>query len=899
MKKLFLFLSAALLIFSALTSCGKYENQLHGLEVRVSELEDEKISSINEQITNINNSIADLGLLRTNIASAMQELTEKGEDITDLQNADKALEERIKALEEFKETVLSNYATKEYVDANSATKDWISATFLTLEQFQQTSELLATLSQKIGTIIDETLPDAIENLKTWVSTQLKGYYTIAEADAKIKVLQDQLDECGPERIQELSDSIKIAMTAIEQAKKDITSEYKAAISEAISANGGYITETIKSKFDDIDGKITALGLRIDAVEATLTAIQGRIQSITFIPEVAGNGAYADYTVDDAKPVGNPTFKDVTLKYRIAPAAKAKDLTVLNTSFYYTSVVLPGTKAVKENSISAKAVSVVDETDGIVAVTIAGEDLTSVELANGFIDGKDPKSDKNMISVSLAVRTSIEDLCSAYADLYAKRYVPVKSVAFAPATPARLAIDGSANLSSYLVFNPAEASNQDVVWSSSDPTVATVSSTTGEITPVSSGTTTIKATSVDNAGAYAEIEITVVIPVESVSLGKDSGKTIELVIPVGSHDALTYQFSATVLPADATDKTVTWVCECTTHPANKIHIDQNGLLTAEKEGSATITVYSNDDNTIKDQCTVTVSKETAVETITFKPETPTTVETGSTLDLSEYVTVNPAGATNKTLTWSSDKPALATVDATTGVVTPVALSPNGAPGDITITAKATDGSNVSGTKVIRVVAPTVHVTGISLGDDSQKTISGYIAEGPGKDIYTKTLIAKITPDNADNKNIIWTIEPVNVNPAATDYSVTNGTVAIKAAGTYKVIAKSEDKELKDSCYFDITKVSLKFADDTKKTFDPGSTYDFGAKLTVTPSSLKSSVTWELPEDLKAVASLSSTGVLTVSSPVANPLNNKDLKVNLKVSDSLTVTTSIKISINKSK
>ncbi|MCQ2173540.1 MAG: Ig-like domain-containing protein [Bacteroidales bacterium] len=427
-------------------------------------------------------------------------------------------------------------------------------------------------------------------------------------------------------------------------------------------------------------------------------------------------------------------------------------------------------------------------------------------------------------------------------------------------------------------------------------MAAVSKTTGNITPFKTGKTTITATSLDNPEAKAKFEVEVIIPVSSVSLGIDSRKSLEILIPLGQSADITRQFSVTVLPENATDKTVIW--SCTDNEGHKVQIDKDGLLTVDKTAKTqevTVTVSSKDGKK-SDQCTVSIVKETAVTAINFPPATPNTVEMGQTLNLNSYAEVKPDDATNKTLTWSINKTGLATIDATTGVVTPVALSPAGAEGDITVTATATDGSGVSKDFKIRVVAPTVHVTSISLGSDSGKTMSGYIAEGAGNDTFTYTLNATIVPDNADNKGIDWSIEPVNVNPGP-DYSVTNGAVSIKTAGLFKVVATSKDGALKDSCYFNITKYSLAFAGDTQKAFGPGATYDFSAKLTVTPSSLKSSVTWELEEALKAVASISSTGYLTVNPTVGSKVNNKALTVKLKVSESLTIKTSINITVNK--
>ena len=88
-----------------------------------------------------------------------------------------------------------------------------------------------------------------------------------------------------------------------------------------------------------------------------------------------------------------------------------------------------------------------------------------------------------------------------------------------------------------------------------------------------------------------------------------------------------------------------------------------------------------------------SATTLVTGITLN-KTSTTIAKGSTETLS-VSSVTPDDATDKTVTWSSDNESVATVDATTGVVTAVAM------GTANITATAHDGSGVSATCAVTV------------------------------------------------------------------------------------------------------------------------------------------------------------------------------------------------------
>jgi len=92
-------------------------------------------------------------------------------------------------------------------------------------------------------------------------------------------------------------------------------------------------------------------------------------------------------------------------------------------------------------------------------------------------------------------------------------IPVKSVAItAPSTPFVMALGGE-DVTLGVVFDPADATDQKVTWSSSKPEVATVDET-GKVHAVALGTTTIKV--VTTNGKEATVELTVEKPVVDLS-----------------------------------------------------------------------------------------------------------------------------------------------------------------------------------------------------------------------------------------------------------------------------------------------------------------------------------------------------------------------------------------------
>ena len=134
----------------------------------------------------------------------------------------------------------------------------------------------------------------------------------------------------------------------------------------------------------------------------------------------------------------------------------------------------------------------------------------------------------------------------------------------------------------------------VTWKSTDTDVVTVTET-GVIKAVGTGTATIKLT-VGNVSASCLI--TVLQPVTSISLDRSS-------ISLDSAD--NYQLSAYIYPSTASNKDVVWESS----DPSVATVDDNGMVTALKKGTAKITVKAMDGSNVSASCTVTVKNTTYV------------------------------------------------------------------------------------------------------------------------------------------------------------------------------------------------------------------------------------------------------------------------------------------------
>ena len=145
----------------------------------------------------------------------------------------------------------------------------------------------------------------------------------------------------------------------------------------------------------------------------------------------------------------------------------------------------------------------------------------------------------------------------------------------------------------VTVSPSNATDKSITWSSTNSSVASVSG--GKVTAKSEGTTTITAES--HNGKTTTCTVTVneptpeIIEATSVSLNKTS-----LTLEIGESETL----AATVLPSNATDKSVTW-----TSSAQSVATVASGKITAIGSGTATITATTS--NGKKATCSVTVNE----------------------------------------------------------------------------------------------------------------------------------------------------------------------------------------------------------------------------------------------------------------------------------------------------
>ena len=207
----------------------------------------------------------------------------------------------------------------ELKNADDSIVSWVQSTYATLEQYDSLSNLLSLTKNELTDAMvdmDSTLRaditmqiNALESsMKSWVSSQLQGYYTIVEIDSLLQLerinyaaLIAQQDSIVLDSLSKVNSSLLDSISAlrseiianqesIDSARAQLTRGYESAISTAITEYDGQIKGYIRSQIDSIDNKlcqsidsikqdIVSIKLDINAIKFRMDTLEGRIDSL--------------------------------------------------------------------------------------------------------------------------------------------------------------------------------------------------------------------------------------------------------------------------------------------------------------------------------------------------------------------------------------------------------------------------------------------------------------------------------------------------------------------------------------------------------------------------------------------------------------------------------------------
>lgn len=296
-------LSVILLAGLTFFACKDYDGDIEKINSKLEVMENEKIADIKTQVSNILNSVNILQSSEKELRGYISTLqTQK----VSLEETDKKLSDKIDSLEtELKDSISvvqanvlaqlkeSKAATQfqisyltssidslknkdeelnnridtltTYVDTQlNGNRDWIEATFVTLDKYNSTAEIVASIQQNITDInaridslndvkagisasdLNTAITNSETSIKGWINTQFTSYYTIAQIDTKLDNMKTVID--GQFETQ------KTYLTSM------ITS-LETALNKKIEQNQKMI-DTLKTRANGLDSDIADLISRI-------------------------------------------------------------------------------------------------------------------------------------------------------------------------------------------------------------------------------------------------------------------------------------------------------------------------------------------------------------------------------------------------------------------------------------------------------------------------------------------------------------------------------------------------------------------------------------------------------------------------------------------------------------
>lgn len=359
-----------------------------------------------------------------------------------------------------------------------------------------------------------------------------------------------------------------------------------AIINTIEATGDTTGDISKSNIDKIReltitaGNITDLsGIENLTNLNTLNLNEGLVNDFEPLSKltnlntlkVIGNGYSSGLGIDSLKVLTNLTTLSLTngCMYSLESLIEMKNLTTLDLSNDYVSDVTSLTGLTKLTTLDLSNNQIIN-IEALKGLT----NLTTLDLSNNTISKSDIVLLKNALPNCIINSGNITGVSlNKYND--------------------NIIVGGTDTL--IATVSPSDIINKMVIWTSSNPSVATVDNT-GKVAAINVGTVTISARAGNQVvsckvSSVAPI-VPIPVPVTTVSLNKTTDS-----LKIGETDNMI----ATVNPTNATNKIITW-----TSSDNRIAtVDNTGKVSAISAGIATMTVTTVDGKKTG-TCTITVN-----------------------------------------------------------------------------------------------------------------------------------------------------------------------------------------------------------------------------------------------------------------------------------------------------
>ena len=408
--------------------------------------------------------------------------------------------------------------------------------------------------------------------------------------------------------------------------------------------------------------------------STITAKSGEIEDTMYVTVVEGDSDTPD-VIDDGKEVK-----------ATAIALNQQEIVLsVNDSYNLAATVSPDNTTNKEVSFSSSNSNVAAvNSEGKVEALNEGEATITVKSAN------DLSATCNVI-VKKVEEEEEEDPDLEEQDNIVEHFVSLNL------DNVSLNVGDTAQLVE--TISP-ENKVSSVYWYSSNPSVVKVEK--GKITALEGGTAYVTAELPNGNDASCFISVSSNKSVVKALLVSLNAKQVNL--KTGG----TFNFTASILPSNTTNKTITWSSSNT----SIVTIDNNGKATARSSGSVIITAKSS--NGVVATATVTVASDPKAQTITLNKQN-LSLQKGQTETL--VATITPSTVKNEKITWSSSNTKVAVVDSN-GKVKAVG------DGTAAITAKTSNGKIAKATVTVGTAKKNIEMLFVNTNIKNGKVDASY-------------------------------------------------------------------------------------------------------------------------------------------------------------------------------
>lgn len=294
-------------VLLSVVACSDYDDQIADLSNRIEDIEGEyvSISSMEDQIAAVAADIPDLTSIYSRLDALEGEL--EGVDLSELSESIAALEGIVESLDttintQIESTVTSDFLTKMLDD--------VYLTEVTLSQIQ------ALVGDENEGLIKDIV-DAMASASEWVGNDELSKYL------KISDYNEYTD----------AQATAAATAYFESIKETLIEEVGSDLSEDIQLNSDAVAK---------------LNSALEALTSRIAELEGRIQSLVFVPTHAGDFAVTfaanDYVeINSSKVYLTPVSSSRELTFRVSPASWAEKFNTDNVTLYsekYTRATAP-------------------------------------------------------------------------------------------------------------------------------------------------------------------------------------------------------------------------------------------------------------------------------------------------------------------------------------------------------------------------------------------------------------------------------------------------------------------------------------------------------------------------------------------------------------------------------